>query len=228
MGVILGTAAYMSPEQARGKPADKRSDIWAFGGVLYEMLTGKRAFDGDDISDTLANILKSEPDWSALPADTPPIDPTRAAALPGEGSESVACTISPMRGSTSTRRDVATAAAPLPSKPRFRERGACHMGAACRDAWLEWSLTACCANRLRHRSFVSRSTLRKVASSVPRRRRKGGWHQRRTVSPDGTQLVFVGTDKSSTDAALAATPRLVHVAAAGGNRRCVDAVLVAG
>ena len=71
LGVILGTAAYMSPEQVRGKPVDKRSDIWAFGGVLYEMLTGKRAFDGDDVSDTLANVLKHEPDWGALPATTP-------------------------------------------------------------------------------------------------------------------------------------------------------------
>ena len=71
LGIILGTAAYMSPEQARGRPVDKRSDIWAFGAVLYEMLTGKRAFDGDDISYTLANILKSEPDWTALPKDTP-------------------------------------------------------------------------------------------------------------------------------------------------------------
>jgi Tol biopolymer transport system component len=71
LGVILGTAAYMSPEQARGKPADKRSDIWAFGCVLYEMLTGNRAFEGSEVSDTLASILKSEPDWSALPADTP-------------------------------------------------------------------------------------------------------------------------------------------------------------
>jgi eukaryotic-like serine/threonine-protein kinase len=70
-GMILGTAAYMSPEQAKGRPADKRSDIWAFGCVLYEMLTGKRAFDGEDVSDTLANILKSEPDWSSLPQDTP-------------------------------------------------------------------------------------------------------------------------------------------------------------
>jgi Tol biopolymer transport system component len=72
MGIILGTAAYMSPEQARGRPADKRSDIWAFGVVLYEMLAGKRAFDGDDMSYTLANILKSEPDWNALAPGTPP------------------------------------------------------------------------------------------------------------------------------------------------------------
>ena len=71
MGVILGTAAYMSPEQARGKPVDKRTDIWAFGCVLYEMLTGKRAFDGDDVSDSLANILKTDPDWGALPPETP-------------------------------------------------------------------------------------------------------------------------------------------------------------
>jgi serine/threonine protein kinase/WD40 repeat protein len=71
-GVILGTAAYMSPEQARGRPVDKRADIWAFGCVLYECLTGKRPFQGDTVSDTLAQILKGEPDWTALPADTPP------------------------------------------------------------------------------------------------------------------------------------------------------------
>ena len=70
-GIILGTAAYMSPEQAKGKPADQRSDIWAFGCVLYEMLTGKRAFDGDDVSETLAAILRAVPDWTALPAATP-------------------------------------------------------------------------------------------------------------------------------------------------------------
>ena len=66
VGVILGTAAYMSPEQAKGRPADKRSDVWAFGCVLYEMLTGKRAFGGEDVSDTLANVLKSEPNWTPL------------------------------------------------------------------------------------------------------------------------------------------------------------------
>ena len=70
-GMILGTAAYMSPEQAKGKPVDKRADIWAFGCVLYEMLTGRRAFAGDDISTTMAAVLMKEPDWNALPASTP-------------------------------------------------------------------------------------------------------------------------------------------------------------
>ena len=66
-GVILGTAAYMSPEQARGKPVDKRADVWAFGVVLYEMLTGKRAFPGEDMTDTLAAVVRGEPAWDALP-----------------------------------------------------------------------------------------------------------------------------------------------------------------
>jgi len=71
-GIVLGTAAYMSPEVARGKTADRRADIWAFGCVLYEMLAGRKAFRGETVSDTLAAILKTEPDWDALPADTPP------------------------------------------------------------------------------------------------------------------------------------------------------------
>ena len=72
-GIILGTAAYMSPEQAKGKAVDKRADIWAFGGILYECLTGKRPFEGDSLTDTLAKILECEPDWARLPAGTPPI-----------------------------------------------------------------------------------------------------------------------------------------------------------
>ena len=70
-GRVIGTPAYMSPEQARGKLADKRSDIWSFGCVLYEMLTGKVPFKGETISDTLANILQTEPNWQALPDSTP-------------------------------------------------------------------------------------------------------------------------------------------------------------
>ncbi len=71
MGVILGTAAYMSPEQAKGQAADRRSDIWSFGCVLFEMLTGKRTFGGEDVIDTLAEVRRAEPDWAALPAATP-------------------------------------------------------------------------------------------------------------------------------------------------------------
>jgi eukaryotic-like serine/threonine-protein kinase len=70
-GVILGTAAYMSPEQARGKSVDKRTDIWAFGCLVYECLTGRMAFSGETVSDTISLILQREPDWSALPSNTP-------------------------------------------------------------------------------------------------------------------------------------------------------------
>ncbi len=71
MGVIVGTVAYMSPEQARGRVVDKRTDIWAFGAVLYEMLTGRKAFEGDDVTGVLAEVIKSDPDWTALPDDVP-------------------------------------------------------------------------------------------------------------------------------------------------------------
>lgn len=70
-GVVLGTAAYMSPEQARGKAVDKRTDIWAFGCVLYELLTGKQAFEGETVTEILASVLRGEPDWQALPSATP-------------------------------------------------------------------------------------------------------------------------------------------------------------
>ena len=73
MGVVLGTAAYMSPEQAKGRPADKRSDVWGFGAVLFEMLSGERPFKGDDVADTLAAVLRAEPAWNALPQSTPPV-----------------------------------------------------------------------------------------------------------------------------------------------------------
>ncbi len=71
IGTLLGTAAYMSPEQAKGRPADKRSDVWAFGCVLYEMLTARRAFDGEDMTEVLAAVVRAEPDWAALPSDVP-------------------------------------------------------------------------------------------------------------------------------------------------------------
>ena len=72
MGVIMGTAAYMSPEQARGKTVDKRADIWSFGAVLFEMLTGERAFQGEDVSVTLADVIRADLSWEKLPSDLPP------------------------------------------------------------------------------------------------------------------------------------------------------------
>ena len=70
-GTVLGTPAYMSPEQTHGRKVDKRADVWAFGCVLYEMLTGKRAFAAEDVPGTIAAVLRGEPDWSLLPAEVP-------------------------------------------------------------------------------------------------------------------------------------------------------------
>ena len=88
VGLILGTAAYMSPEQARGKAVDKRSDIWAFGAVLFEMVSGRRAFSGESVSETLAEVMKSEPSWQALPAHVPAHVVASHSAVSGEGPAS--------------------------------------------------------------------------------------------------------------------------------------------
>ena len=85
-GLIVGTPGYMSPEQARGRPVDKRSDIWAFGCVVYEMLTGRSAFSGETVSDTIANVLEREPDLSRVPARVPAAVHYVAAALPAKES----------------------------------------------------------------------------------------------------------------------------------------------
>ena len=125
VGVILGTAAYMAPEQAKGRPADKRSDIWAFGCVLYEMLTGKRPFDGEDVSDTLANVLKTEPDWSALPSEIPPAIPTLLQSCLTKDRRRRVADISTalfvLEKATSLSSPAGTAfVAPLPRRPLWR------------------------------------------------------------------------------------------------------------
>ncbi len=103
-GVLLGTVAYMAPERAQGEPVNKRADIWAFGCVLYEMLTGARAFEGEDVSDTLANVLKTQPDWKRLPETTPPAVLRLLRPQPREGPYSGVSRTSPTHGWTSTKR----------------------------------------------------------------------------------------------------------------------------
>ena len=102
-GVIAGTATYMSPEQARGKAVDKRTDIWAFGCVLYEMLTARPAFGGETASDTIAAILEREPDWNGLPAQTPPSFGGCSSAV-SRRIPSAVCATSATRASKSRRR----------------------------------------------------------------------------------------------------------------------------
>ncbi len=134
MGMIIGTAAYMSPEQAKGRVVDKRADIWAFGAVLYEMLTGDRAFKGDDVSDTLASVLKDTPDFGALPPSTPAAvralvarclerDPKRRLRDIGEAR----MTLESAAALASSTSGVASAAAFAPGARRF---GVLHVLAA--------------------------------------------------------------------------------------------------
>jgi eukaryotic-like serine/threonine-protein kinase len=89
-GVLLGTAAYMAPEQAKAKTVDRRADIWAFGCVLYEVLTAKKAFPGDTVAETLAAVLKNEPDWSQLPSSIAGARPCSSASLFAKGSQTAA------------------------------------------------------------------------------------------------------------------------------------------
>ena len=140
-GVILGTAAYMSPEQARGGVADRRADVWSFGVVLYEMLTGRPLFTGASILDTLAAVLNAEPDWRALPPHHAAIPQALAAALLGERSEGTPAAhrgrarrvMRRASGSGWRRRDGAGGAARSLAAP---SRDCCNCARHCGRHWL--------------------------------------------------------------------------------------------
>ena len=195
-GVILGTAAYMAPEQAKGKPVDRRADIWAFGCVLYEMLTGRRTFKGDDLTDTLTAVLRDEPDWTALPAETPP--PVRALLrrclqkdprqrLPHVGivrldlAESVA-------GGAALESGSAPPSSPPMTRPRWRER-------------LAWGLVlvaaaAALAMGMRPgERAVADPPLRFTVETPEGVRLVTRSTVYLAVSPNGQQLAFVGQDE---------------------------------
>ena len=184
-GLILGTAAYMSPEQARGKPVDKRADVWAFGALLYEMLTGQRLFGGETVSDVLAAVLTREPDWATLPAATPAAvrrliarcldrDPRKRLRDVGEARLLLEA---PLAG------EVAPAASP----------GAPFAG---RAGWAVAALLALAVAALAWRAFAPapRPPLLRFTISSASGAAIDAAAGSSAISPDGRRVVFVGTD----------------------------------
>jgi eukaryotic-like serine/threonine-protein kinase len=197
-GVILGTAAYMSPEQAKGRGADRRSDVWAFGVVLYEMVTGHRPFKGDDVSETLAFVLTRQPDWMALPVATPPLirrllrrclekDRTRRLAdmadarLEIDDAMSAPYADAPVAASTSrTRERLAWASALL------------LVGLAA-VAMVAWATRPVSIPLETTRTIMSVAPTGETSGANPLEQRVGGARPTRTavaLSPDGKTLVF--------------------------------------
>jgi serine/threonine-protein kinase len=184
MGVILGTAAYMSPEQARGRPADKRSDIWAFGCVLFEMLTGRRPFEGQEVSDTLASVLKSDPEWHVLPASMPPsVRALVEGCLKKDPNDRIA-DISTARFLLS--QPLATTV-PAPSRQSFR-------GSAWRRVALVLTGVAIGAAAIAvipRRTASPPAPVTRFALSLPPRQQFTLSRQAIAMSPDGTHIAYV-------------------------------------
>jgi Tol biopolymer transport system component len=186
-GEILGTAAYMSPEQARGRPLDRRSDVWSFGCVLYEMLVGAAPFNGATVSDLIASILKSEPDWKALPAETPgPIERLLRRCLVKDQAMR-------LRDIGDAQLEVAEAlaapeverAGPLAPRPTIVRRLA-WLAAALALALLTFVLTRAYVVPQPEPRPVVHSTIQWPASVAG-----GNPSARWGISPDGTALAFV-------------------------------------
>jgi eukaryotic-like serine/threonine-protein kinase len=191
IGVILGTAAYMSPEQAKGRPADKRSDVWAFGCVLYEMLTGRRAFDGENVTETLAAVLRGEPDWSALAANIPPpLRALTAGCLEKDRQKRV--------GDLAAARfvlDQRGSAAPVGMATTFAQRSPWKSVAAIAAAVL---LTAALAGTAawRLKPAASARLIARFSFTLPEGQQLTTVNRHFiAISPDGTQIVYVANGR---------------------------------
>jgi eukaryotic-like serine/threonine-protein kinase len=214
VGVILGTAAYMSPEQARGKTVDKRTDIWAFGCVLYEMLTGRRLFHGEDVSETLAAVLRADPDWNALPAGTAPAvrrllhrclerDPRRRLRHIGDASIEID---EALAGPSSEDRVSASAAvAPLRAWQR--------PSALLAGALLLAGLSGAAAWVLKP-SPIARPPIARFALTLPASQNLSGFTRRTlAISPDGTRIAYTANESIFVRDLDSAEPRLLTTAA---------------
>ncbi len=203
-GMILGTAAYMAPEQARGKAVDHRADIWAFGVVLFEMITGTRAFDGEEISDVLASVLKSDPKWTALPAATPAAlrrlirrclekDPKRRLQAIGEARIQIDDLIGGV-----PQEVAATALAPAPSTaarlvPWALAVASAGLAIATLLLWAPWRQPPSASPIRMSLDLGAGTALATVSQGAAA-----------VVAPDGTMLAFVGQTSAT-------SPRLLFV-----------------
>ena len=187
VGTLLGTAAYMAPEQVRGKPADKRSDVWSFGCVLYEMLTGRRIFEGDDIADTLANVLKQEPDWHRLPDTLPSairVLVRRCLAKdPRQRCGDMAAALILLEESTPLSA-LASSATPQPNRglARWLAIPAAAIGAASLAGVATWWAMRPEASRVVRTSIVLTGT--------------GGQTSPIAITSDGTRVLYVGNNQA--------------------------------
>ncbi len=185
-GVILGTAAYMSPEQARGKTVDKRADLWAFGCVLFEMLTGRRAFTGDTVTDVLASVVRAEPDWACLPTNTPrPIRTLLRRCLTKEPAQRLA-DASTARLEIDDARTEPGDAERQPSTVRSRGR-----------EWLAWAVTT--AMTIVAVVAVAVGLRRPAPSTTvgPQVRFEMDAAEDGVVSPDGTAILYPARNGNS-------------------------------
>ena len=187
-GIILGTAAYMAPEQARGKPVDKRADIWAFGVVLFEMLTGHRLFEGETISDTLAAVLTRDVNWSLVPTATPP------------AIRQLLCRCLD-RDATRRLRDIGEARVLLGDSAALAPTARHDRPAQGRLSWLVAAAAAALAAAAGF--LMGRGTAPPVAASLAttfaQLTDRPGIERQPTISPDGRTVVFVSDERGNDD-----------------------------
>ena len=203
-GMILGTAAYMSPEQAKGRTADKRSDVWSFGCVLYEMLSGRTAFPGDDVLDTLTAVMRSEPEWSALPPDTPArLRTLLERCLKKDRKDRIAdiavaqFLLSEQPASGDTAAVVPPAAPALPTWRLVAGAAAMALVALVVGGAAVWRFAPTATPMVAHLSFP-----------LPEGQRfSRAGHQFVAMSPDGTQIVYVADGRLYIRPISAATAR---------------------
>jgi len=189
-GRVIGTPAYMSPEQARGKPADKRSDIWSFGCVLYEMLTATVPFQGETVSDTLANILQTDPDWQALPQTTPANirsllrhclkkDPRRRLQHIGDAGIEIDETLTSLTVSVPTVEKMR----PAGLRRLIAWAAACLILIVLATSLITWNLKRTPPPRQAARRFIIRPQTDLSTDAL--------WHHALALSPDGRRLAYV-------------------------------------